>query len=95
MSPREQLQQDLACKLMDDYRWDAPFGVLTSSTRKFRSVTFGRRAILDAEIRIYHPTFMMVKWTTANRSFAHKGHRVFDNPTEMMFFVYELGGLNG
>lgn len=95
MSPRETLQVELASKLSGDKRWNAPYGVLTSRTPKYRSITFGRAATLDAEIRIYHPTFILLRWQTANRSFAHKGQQVFSDPTELMFFAYELGSLNG
>lgn len=76
------------------YEWaragtfNAPYGVLTSETtnkdgRKYRSVTFGRARTLDVEVRIYGPSFIMV------RSSRH-GQQIFKSKNSMQEFLDTL-----
>jgi len=65
-SPRELVQADLACWLSANHaRWTAPFGVLCGrhehQGKAYRSVTFGIARALDAEVRIYSPSFMILR----------------------------------
>lgn len=63
--------------------YNAPWGVLesTSADRRYRSVTFGRARCLDAEVRIYSPKFVLVRWARGRQrdTTILKGEGAVDN----------------
>jgi hypothetical protein len=81
MSERSNIANRIATEILKDPRFDAPFGVLThrSPDGRYYGVTFGRARILDAEVRVYGPKFILIRWRTAIRWLPQEGaERVYD-----------------
>lgn len=76
MSVRQNLQEQFY-RLICGMNFDAPYGVLLgqeSAGSKARTITFGRRATLDATIRIFSPSFIQIKTSR------HAGSLMFTGP---------------
>jgi hypothetical protein len=81
MSERSNIANRIAQAIAAEPRFNAPYGVLTtrSSDARYYVVTFGRARILDAEVRVYGPKFILLKWRTAIRWLPKDGlERVYD-----------------
>lgn len=68
--------------------FNAPYGVLDStgaspSGKKYKSITFGRARTLDAEVRIYGPSFIMIRTS-------RHGQQVFRDATNAIDFIKTL-----
>lgn len=45
--------------------------------KSYYSITFCKARVLDGMVKVYSPTFILVKWQTAFRDMPHKGQEVF------------------
>ena len=89
MSPREQVAHNLADTCICGGLNDA-FGVQVSKTEADKSywgVTFCKARILDGEIRVYSPRFILVKWQTTIRDLPAKGNSRFNSEYEAKSFI--------
>lgn len=91
MSPREQVAHNLAdtciCGGLND-----SYGVLISkveSDKSYWAVTFCKARILDGEIRVYSPRFILVKWQTAIRDMQSRGSQRFTDELGAKRFIAE------
>ncbi len=91
MSDREVVQVAIADQLMGEPKFNAPYGVLTgiSKDNRYRTVTFGISRTLDAEIRVYGPHFILLRWETAIRKLPRHGSQKFTSITDLMKFLKE------
>jgi hypothetical protein len=90
-SPREQTAHALAdtcvCAGLND-----SYGVLTSKVeadKSYWAVTFCKARILDGEIRVYSPRFILVKWQTAIRDMPAKGSIRFTDEYEAKKWIVD------
>ena len=60
---RELIQQHLIEWISETGRFNAPYGILDSKSAdgKYRSVTFGIARITDIEVRIYSPSWFLIR----------------------------------
>lgn len=90
MSIRQEVAQNLAdtCKFggLDD-----SYGVIVSKaedTKKtYWNVTFAKARILDGNIKVYSPSFILITWQTAIRDLAARGREVFRSESEAKAFL--------
>jgi hypothetical protein len=77
--------------LQESGTFDAPFGILTglSEDKRYRSITFGRARVLDAEIRVYAPTFITLRYRTAIRTIPHADQLKFRSLQELYTWMDE------
>lgn len=81
MSERSNIANRIAAEIQKEPRFNAPFGVLTHRAEggRYYGVTFGRARILDAEVRVYGPKFIIIRWRTAIRWLPQTGaERLYD-----------------
>lgn len=81
MSERSNIANRIAEAIRAEPSFDAPFGVIVGRPEggRYYSVTFGRARILDAEVRVYGPKFILLRWQTAIRWLPREGaERLYD-----------------
>lgn len=81
MSERSNIAGRIAEAIRSEPRFDAPFGVNVGRREggRYYGITFGRARILDAEVRVYGPKFILLRWQTAIRWLPREGlERVYD-----------------
>jgi hypothetical protein len=81
ISPRQQVARNLADTCVFGGLTDS-YGVnVTKSAdgkgKEYWSVTFCKARVLDGEIRVYSPNFILITWQTAFRTMAPRGREVF------------------
>lgn len=86
MSVRQKLENELVSFLNKEKLNDS-YGVITEHHGRYRSVTFCRSKITDAEIRIYGPNFLLLKWQTGNRSLPFNGQEKFKSVDGLKEFI--------
>ena len=75
MSVRQQIQEQFY-QTIAGQNFDAPYGIICgqeATGSKPRTITFGRRATLDATIRIFSPTFIQIKTSRNGRNYMFTG----------------------
>lgn len=79
-SEREMLASHLAARLRATGKWTAPYGILESRStdRKYRSITFGIARTLDAEIRIYGPHYITLRYRRGRATLYEVFHNMDD-----------------
>ncbi len=89
MSIRDDLQAEAQLALMSKGCFDAPYGIIggLSKDKKYRSITFGVARALDAELRIYSPSFILVRWQGGVRDMPHKGTEKFHTLRAALAFI--------
>lgn len=78
VSEREVVQRQLVAFLIANAAvFNAPYGVLSgrlqAGKRSYRSITFGKARTLDAEIRIYSPSWLLLRTNRDNTVFHSAG----------------------
>lgn len=73
---------------VNDTDFNAPYGVLdgtgvSPSGKKYKSITFGRARTLDAEVRIYGSSFIIIRTS-------RHGQQVFRDATSAIDFIKTL-----
>jgi hypothetical protein len=81
VSPRQQVARNLSDTCVFGGLTDS-YGVNVTKTKdgkgkEYWSVSFCKARVLDGEIRVYSPNFILVSWQTAYRDMAAKGNEVF------------------
>lgn len=92
MSIRQQVAQNLADTcifggLNEVYGVNVEKTTDSKSKKTFWSVTFCQSRVTDGVIRVYSPSFIMVKWQTGDRSLAAKGQEVFHSEEAAKTFL--------
>ena len=89
MSEREKTQNEVV-EFLQSGNFNAPYGILAGiqkdkKNQEYRSVTFGMARTLDAEVRIYGPKFLLLRWN-------HGTLEKFDSVDSLKAFILETWG---
>jgi hypothetical protein len=50
-------------------------------------ISFAKARVLDGQVTLYGPKFLLVKWVTAFRDMPHTGQEKFDSVADAMAFI--------
>ena len=91
IADRSLIIESIESWLRENGTFDAPFGILSSVSpdKRYRSVAFGRAAVLDAEIRVYGTSFITLRYRSADRTLPRTDHTVFRSLTELFSWMDE------
>ena len=95
--PGISLRQQVALNLADTCTFgglNESYGVNVAkqadkSNKSYWGITFAKARILDGNIRVYSPTFILVEWQTAIRVLPNKGREVFRTEAAAKQFLTE------
>jgi hypothetical protein len=86
-SPRAKITDEMMA-FLDRNHLNSPYlNSDVSNDKKYRYVIFAKPRVLDGEVRVYNPKFIMVAWQTAFRDLPHKDKRVFGSLKDAMDFI--------
>lgn len=86
MSEREEIQNRFVEWFVDNELAEV-YGALTGQQKQYRSVTFCKSAILNGEVRIYSPKWILVTWDTTIKSLSENGKKKFNNEEDAKEFI--------
>jgi hypothetical protein len=89
MSARSDLADSIAEQLIDLDLNDA-YGVNVGQSHvkgKPYVISFCKARVLDAQVTLYGPKFVLVKWQTAFRDMQRDGQEKFDSVADAMSFI--------
>lgn len=87
MSKRQELMIEISDFVNENGLAGVYSGFGLSSDKKFRYVLLSKPRILDGEIRIYGPKFLMLRYQTAIRDLPHEDRRVFTSVENLYQFL--------
>jgi len=87
MSVREDIMRQIASFVERNYLSSVYSGYGLSKDKKYRYILISKPRVLDGEIRIYGPKFILFSYQTAYRSLPHNDRRVFTSAQDMLNFL--------
>lgn len=86
MSERELIQKDLI-EFLNENNLNQSYGIIDAHKGKYRSITFAKAAITDAEIKIFSEKYLILKWQTASRNVPMVGQEKFTSVPDLKEFI--------
>ena len=87
VSPRAQITDEIVEFLHKNHLNSPYLNSDISNDKKYRYIIFSKPRVLDAEVRVYNPKFIMVSWQTAYRVLPHRDKRAFSSAKDAMNFI--------
>ena len=87
MSIREDIMNQISEFVSDNYLSSVYSGSGLSKDKRYRYILISKPRVLDGEIRIYGPKFILINYQTAYRSLPHNDRRVFTSAENMINFL--------
>ena len=87
MSTREDIMRQIASYIERNGLASVYSGYGLSKDKKYRYILISKPRVLDGEIRIYGPKFILISYQTAYRSLPHNDRRVFTSAEDMLKFI--------
>jgi hypothetical protein len=87
MSVREDIMRQIASYIERNGLASVYSGYGLSKDKKYRYILISKPRVLDGEIRIYGPKFILISYQTAYRELPHNDRRVFTSAEDMLNFL--------
>lgn len=87
MSIREDIMREIQSYVERNYLSSVYGGSGLSKDKRYRYILISKPRVLDGEIRIYGPKFILINYQTAYRSLPHNDRRVFTSAQDMLKFI--------
>lgn len=87
MSVREDIMRQIASFIERNGLASVYSGFGLSEDKRYRYILMSKPRVLDGEIRIYGPKFILINYQTAYRSLPHNDRRVFTSAEDAIKFI--------
>jgi hypothetical protein len=87
MSKRQELMKEILSFVERNYLASVYGGCGLSEDKKYRYVLISKPRVLDGQIRIYGPKFLLLEYQTRYGSLPHNDRRVFTSPENLIQFL--------